>query len=453
MTTPTRPDATAFANLDRRFARALARSPNLIPDGSAVLVACSGGSDSTALLAFLHGVADPRRLRLIAAHFDHGVRADSREDVEFVRSLARRLGVGFRTERCQRRLTGQAQFREARFDFLERVAREVGADRIALGHQRDDQRETVVLNLMRGSGVRGARGMPVRRGRIVRPLLGFGRDELRASLEERGLSWVRDPANRDARFARSRVRAELIPSLGPEVGAALDRLASDAARAEAGLEARASRLANAAGLRMAPNGAQIARSEVLAYDRADRFRIVRKVARDLGFRLRGRTSRLADRFIRVGTSGHGLDVGEGLRIEREYDSIRWVVARPRPSDRELEIESRDPGHSELRLGGRDYEVTWGPEVGSGTWAVELPPSVLSFPITVRGPRPGDRIRTRTGSRKLKKWLNERRVPASDRGSVPVLVGADRRVLWVAGQSPLEVGATEEESFRIGIAER
>jgi tRNA(Ile)-lysidine synthase len=191
-----------------------------IPDDAAIVLAVSGGPDSMALL---HGAArlvetDARRWRLAAAHLDHALRPDSADDARFVAEAAENLGLrfdGLRTDvaalaRAEGRSVEEAA-REARYRFLEEIA-PAGA-LIATAHTADDAAETVLLNLLRGSGLAGARGIPARRGRIVRPLLGERRATMRERLDVAGIGYRLDPSNEDPAFLRNRVRHEVLPLL------------------------------------------------------------------------------------------------------------------------------------------------------------------------------------------------------------------------------------------------
>ncbi len=191
-----------------------------IPDDATLVLAVSGGPDSMALL---HGAArlvetDVRRWRLTVAHLDHALRPDSADDARFVAEAAEALALrfeGLRTDvaalaRDEGRSIEEAA-REARYRFLEAVAPEGAL--IATAHSADDAAETVLLNLLRGSGLAGARGIPQRRGRIVRPLLDVRRATLRGLLEAAGIGYRIDPSNEDPAFLRNRVRNEVLPLL------------------------------------------------------------------------------------------------------------------------------------------------------------------------------------------------------------------------------------------------
>jgi tRNA(Ile)-lysidine synthase len=190
----------------------LVDASGLVPPGSRVLAAVSGGPDSTALLLALHELGRD----VVGAHFDHALRPDSAADAEAVAALCKRLSVPLVTERRSGSLAPgslQAAARAARYSFLERAADAHGRDLIAVAHTADDQAETVVMNLLRGSGPAGLRGMPDRRGRVVRPLLAATRAQVVEYLEQAGVTPREDPSNRDRRFLRARVRHLLMPRL------------------------------------------------------------------------------------------------------------------------------------------------------------------------------------------------------------------------------------------------
>lgn len=210
------------------------RTRGLLGPQDRVLVAVSGGADSVALL---HLLAELRRVlapELVVGHVDHGLRTGSAEDADFVRDLARDLGLPFLVRQVHCHIPGRSTeetARERRYEALREMAQESRASRIATGHTATDQAETVLLRLVRGSGPLGlAAILPVTREGVVRPLLCTTREEVRDYLRSRGLPWREDPSNRDPRFLRNRVRQEVLPrmrDLNPRIDFALAALAED----------------------------------------------------------------------------------------------------------------------------------------------------------------------------------------------------------------------------------
>ena len=192
-----------------------------IPDGAALLLAISGGPDSTALLHGAARLAPIRGWRLTVAHLDHALRAASADEAAGVAAAAVRLGLPVEVQRTDVAALAASEHRsledagrQARYRFFEDAAARFGADTlIATAHTADDAAETVLLRLARGSGLRGVRGIPARRGRIVRPLLGVRRAVLRSALDAAGIEYVTDPSNADPAYARNRLRADLLPAL------------------------------------------------------------------------------------------------------------------------------------------------------------------------------------------------------------------------------------------------
>lgn len=205
----------------------------LLRRGDRVLVAVSGGPDSTALLHALTLLRPEYALALRVCHVHHGLRPEADRDARFVEELATRLDCPATVERVSVPLgpgrSPEEAARAARYAALARAADGFGAQRVALGHTADDQAETVLMRLLQGAGPRGLAGMPIRRGRLVRPLLGVGRVAVHAHLAASGLAALEDATNRDPKFLRNRVRHELLPLLalhwGPRIPEALRRVA------------------------------------------------------------------------------------------------------------------------------------------------------------------------------------------------------------------------------------
>jgi len=197
-----------------------------------VVVACSGGPDSTALVDALARLAPPRGWRLHVVHVDHGLRPGSAAEAEPVGALARRLGLDFEAVAVE--VTAgpslQNQARRARHRALGEVADRIGASAIALGHTADDQAETVLMRLLTSATPWSLRAMAEREGRLARPLLRVWREATLAYCAALGLEPVDDPSNRDPRFLRSRVRHDLLPALEAVFPGARRRLVTLAER-------------------------------------------------------------------------------------------------------------------------------------------------------------------------------------------------------------------------------
>ncbi|HVO20244.1 MAG TPA: tRNA lysidine(34) synthetase TilS [Anaeromyxobacter sp.] len=411
--------------------RASCRHRALLAEDDRALVALSAGPDSTALVAALAALRDLGALAgLSALHVDHGLRPGSAEDARAAAETCRQLRVPFATVRVT---VGpgnvQAQARAVRYRALQDEAERVGATRIATGHTRTDQAETVLLRLLRGAGTRGLSGIPPRRGPVVRPLIDRSRAEVLAYLRDLGLPFREDPTNTSPRYARNRIRHELSPvlaRLAPAAERSLSRAADLLREDERALVALAKACAPGAG---------VARARLLAEPEAVRRRVVRLLWR------------------RAAAAG----------AELSADHVEEVLARlPRAAPWRLSL----PGGVEAR--GRYGQLELGPGSAGrppapSPWAVALPgpgryplpgrpgvllvtardPALVPWPLDLRTRLPGDRIHPEGGGgKKLKAWMIDRKVPRERRDSVLVVAsGATVLALPELGVRSREVGTT------------
>jgi tRNA(Ile)-lysidine synthase len=416
-----------------------------LPEDS-ILVAVSAGPDSTALLAALAALRDLGEVgALHALHVDHRLRAGGDQDAAACRTACQRLEVPFRSVEVT--VGGgnvQSAARAARYAALQAEASRVGAARIATGHTRTDQAETVLLRLARGAGARGLSGIPARRGLIIRPLLDRAREEGLSFLGRLGLGWREDPSNATPRFARNRLRQRLWPlllELNPAIEAALARSA-DLLRDD---ERALSRLAGVEMGRQGDEGVEVA--SLRRRPRAVRRRVVRRLALQAGGRgaipeashveaALGLLRRTGPR--RAGLAG-GLEAvvaGGRLRVRRAAIPEAEVALSP-----VVPVEVTGPGR---------YAVT---ALGLVAVVVVAPGDVIPWPILLRTRIPGDRFRPAggRGSKKLKAWLIDRKVPRARRDRLLLVVGCDGRVLGIPELGARAEGAPAGLDVRLGAA--
>ncbi len=418
--------------------------------GDPVTVAVSGGLDSVVLLHLLRFPLRDLGFRLAAAHVDHAMRTGSAADAAWLRGLCRAWGVPLVSTRLEPPARSEADARRRRYARLREAAPEGGW--ILTAHHRDDQAETVLFRLVRGTGVRGLRGIAPRWGPIVRPLLPFARHELAAYARRVGLAWREDPTNRDLRLARNRIRAVVLPELEavrPGAARALARVADGARAAEAAWDDALRHLLADAVLDAGDGGATLARGVLLSYHPHLRSRVLRHILRRYGSTPDRAGTRAALEFISSGSSGAGIHVAGGVRLERDFDRIRIARDPPAGAEETVVITGPAPGRGRAVIGGRAIEVAWGPASERGGGA-RIRLDAPAFPVTIRGWRPGDRIRFAYGRKKLKKLFAERRLDRRARRRAPVVTDADGRILWVVGVARAEGVGEDGEGFQIAV---
>ena len=259
---------------------------HMLPEeGGIVLCGVSGGRDSICLLDYLHKLGQRRGFTAAAGHLNHLMRPTAQRDEDFVRAFCRERGIPFYTEKADVYglcgtwgLTVEETGRRARYDFLQRTAAAIGAERIATAHHRDDLAETVILQLLRGTGPQGLTGIPPVRGNIVRPLLDTPRRDIEDYIEENGLTYVTDETNGDTAYARNRLRLEIWPMLegiNPEASAHIARTAGILRRESAYLD-------ELAAARLPETGCAVDCGALLAAPEALRPRMLRLLLERLG---------------------------------------------------------------------------------------------------------------------------------------------------------------------------
>ena len=415
--------------------RGAVRRYGLLAAGDTVLVAVSGGADSVALLAALRELQATFGIGLVAAHLDHGLRgAESVADCAFVERLASELAVPLHVETAQIPSGNlEAEARRVRYAFLDRAAAALGATKIATAHTLDDQAETVLLRLLRGAGRRGLGGIRPRRGRIIRPLIGCDRVQVRSFLVERGLDWRRDRSNFDFAYARARIRAGYLPALAHEfnpcLARALARLA-DVLREE---DALLDRLAATA----PGTGETLDLTVLRALEAPIARRVVRRWWRRYGSGRRLGWAHVEAALALAHREAGGGDVRvPGGVIVREEKTLRFRGAPEALGVSEAYAFALAPGGvvetpGGWRLGVWEGMAGEGPPPGDAVCVVDA--DRVRAPLSVRNRRRGDRMQPlgMGGHTTIKRLFIARGVPRALRASYPLVLAGDE-VLWVPG---------------------
>ncbi len=436
--------ATALSALARAV-----RESGLAPPGSSGVILVSGGPDSAATAAGL--VEHLGAAGLVALHLNYALRSDSGEDEEGCRRLCELLGLELVVERPSLGQGNvQAAAREARYAAAEILRRDRGLAWVATGHTRTDLAETVIYRLASSPGRRALLGLPPRRGAVIRPLLDLGRDQVRRLAEAGGLPFRDDPTNAERRFARNRIRNEVLPVLRELSPATEETIA--ATRAELAEEAEAlDRLAAEALERAGAGTGPVVSADALAgLEPAIRRLALRALAeRVAGAPLALGRERAAEIWRLAGNPEGGVvELGGGLEVRLEHGHIRFASSA---ESRPVEASLRLPGS--CRFGGWEVraEVRAYPAEPRSADVAVLDPEALSGELTVRAWREGDRIRPLGlgGTKSLQDLFTDRKVPRSLRRTLPVITSGDR-IAWIAGVAVSEDFAAPPSAVRAAV---
>lgn len=442
----------------RRMERFVA-THHLFERGDRLLVGVSGGADSVCLLHLLALLADAWRLELHVAHLNHGLRgAAAVADARYVAELAQQLGLPYTIEerdvashRAKLRLSLEEAAREVRYAFFAEVAHRLGAPSVVVGHTADDQVETVLLHLLRGTGTAGLRGMaPTMQWdsktatyplKVVRPLLEVRRAQTQAYCAAHDLKPRSDVSNLDLSFTRNRIRAELLLSLrqyNPNIDAALLRLARTAADEMAFWEEQAVALCDRA-VRHEGKGIFLELSSLAGQPPA----LVRHVLREGMRRLSGDLLRVEEAHVEamkecMTRPGSRLSLPGGLHYYVDYGRV-WLGPEPYPPvplpllDGEHSLTV--PGMTEIpgwRISAKVIPANTANSCPKG-WQARLDFDVAGDRLRVRPRRPGDRFQPlgMSGPKKLQDFMVEEKIPRPWRDRIPILTDGSR-ILWVVG---------------------
>ena len=456
----------------------------MIESGETVIVAVSGGADSLALLYGLHTLRSQLNCQFHVAHLNHCLRLDADADADFVRQHATDLELPCTIRRAevpllikQWKLSVEAGARRARYQFYEDICTQIQATKVALGHHQDDTAETVLMNLIRGSGTAGLKGIvPVRDVKFIRPLAGFTRQQIEAFLTSMGLVPRQDSTNTDARYLRNRIRHELIPTLesdyNPNIKVGLNRTADVLSAESEYLDTVTQKAFEACRIRDPAKVDALTMSGSVVLDRVKfqqyHIAVQRRILRRSFVEMLGSkddfyfTHCEAILNLVEGDSPNAvLALPNGLRFRRAYQCLIFEVKAGSRSPVAVEMENfayplAAPGKTfiaalnaeitaELRntrsheLPNGKFEAVFDYEKLKGTFTN---PSSETLPLTIRNRRQGDRFQPygMKGTKKIKDFLIDAKVPRYERDRIPLLVCGDE-ILWL-------IGYTTSEPFKI-----
>ncbi len=421
----------------------------LLLNRTGVIAAVSGGPDSMALLSIMDKLSRYFGYQLAAAFFHHGIRPETDREKELVEKTASRLGVRLITggapvprEAENQKMGLEETARKLRYRFFRDILRDSGSDTIALGHTADDQIETILHNIIRGTGLRGLAGMPSRRGPFIRPLLSCRRSQLIRHLEEEKIDYAIDRSNLDTSYMRNRIRNVLIPYLkdkfNPSIRNSILRLGENISGALESLQDTMEKIH----IREERDGSvSIPIKEISSWDGFRVYLLVDNLLRERFDIYQDFNKSHFDsikKLIREGHSGRELHLPHGIRLFREQQNI--IVTRNRKTFQQTgrEDEASLPGSGKYSLPERQIRVSIEKIHINGNYGLNSGPDEgwfgdIEFPLKVRKRKPGDKLVPlgMRGRKRLSDIFIDRKIPLRQRDRIPVFEDAGG-IIWVPG---------------------
>ena len=450
------------------------RQGRLMQAGESVLAGVSGGADSVCLLSALAELKEELGIRLGAVHVNHGIRgAEADRDEAFVKKLCGELGVSCLVYKKdvpalarERGLSLEEAGRLARRQCFEEALKETKSQVVAVAHNRNDNAETVLFRLFRGSGLIGLSGMKAETllpggGRLIRPLLSVSRGEIEACLAEKGLSFCRDSTNGDASYSRNRIRMEILPRAELVNSGAVDHIVQAAAMigelSEAAL-VQAEEWIRRFCLRE-PEDVRIPCGPFMELSEAAGAMVLRVLLEEVSGAFKDLSRIHIRSLLRLAASqsGRRLLLPGGIRAFREGADLVLSGRAGKEADKEEEAEViLQPGEEEkeaelfgARFSYRVFRAFSGQKIPENPYTKWFDYDKINNKLSLRGRRPGDWLCAYGDGRRqtVKAYMINEKIPAADRGRIPLLADGSH-ILWVAGGRVSEAFKVSGDTERI-----
>jgi tRNA(Ile)-lysidine synthase len=437
-------------NATEKSVLATIREYDMIRSGDTVIVAVSGGPDSVCLLQILLRLRENLKINVMMAHLDHGLRpGEDEREAEFVETLAKELGITYACERSTQLANARGscleeKAREIRYGFFEGVLNTFKAQRIALGHNKNDQAETVIMNMLRGSGSAGLSGMPpIRDKRYIRPLIGITREEILSYIREKGLVYMTDSSNLDKQYLRNRIRLELMPILltyQPKLIDHLEVLAFLCREEDFFMDREAERWLQEMVRLTSGQSFDISIEALKGIPVALQYRVIRAAIQ----RVKGNLRRINFGHIRTiidlmknPRAQLRTDLPEHLVVKKVYTKLRFCVGEemysaafsyPIASPGRYYIDSIKSTITCEEISRADFSGR-----SPSDWQCFLDLETLRWPFIIRNYMPGDRFMPLglRGFKKLKDLFIDKKIAHEQRKSIPILE-SNGDIAWVGG---------------------
>lgn len=449
----------------------LIKKNSMINNGDSIVVGVSGGPDSVCLLHVLWRLREELNLRIVAVHINHMLRgSESDRDEEYVKSLCEKMNIELQALRIdikkiskEKNQSLEETGRDERYRHFGIIADNIGASKIAVAHNKNDQAETVLMNIIRGSGLDGLKGMDYVRGRIIRPLLDVERSEIETYCEVNKLNPITDSSNLDNIYSRNKIRLNVIPYIDSlfdcNLVKSIDRMNRLIKDDIDFIDNKINKMYYTSVLKKESEEVELLLGKIKNMHVAAKRRIIRKSINEVKGNVKGIESIHIENILEMidnGKVGSKLCL-PGIKVGRTYDSIRFYMKEKQPDVFDFNVGLIIPGKTEMGGGRHSFETTIISDFNINEYKPVKGSSNIQFfdydklpqGINIRKRKEGDYFRpvNSKGTKKLKEFFIDSKVPREIRDSIP-LVAKESEIIWIVGYKISDKFKVTENTKRV-----
>jgi len=435
------------------------KDKNLIDKGDTIIVGLSGGPDSVCLLHVLKSIEESMNIMIVAVHVNHMLRGqDSFEDEEYVKNLCKKLNIKLKIEQIdlqniakKKKLSIEEAGRDERYRIFEKTAKDLNANKIAVAHNKNDQAETILMNIIRGAGLSGLKGMDIKRGKIIRPLLHIDRLEIEEYCNKYKLEPRTDKTNLESIYTRNKIRLDLIPYINEQFNidiiSKLTKMSEIIKNENDFIEYYTEKLYNKALVKKSDgqDGQIVLNIKIFnSYHKGAKGRILRKAIKEtIGF-IKGIESVHIDDIIKLaldGRVGAMIHLPHKIRVEKSYQILKVYQFKTFPQVNLYKIKLNIPGDTLIQEESFILRGNIIDDVNLDQYEKNQKTSKVQYfdydklrgGINIRKRESGDLIKpiNSNGTKKLKKYFIDEKVPIDIREKIP-LVAKNKEIVWIIG---------------------
>lgn len=428
----------------RDYVRQYINQNKLVSHGQHIVIGVSGGADSICLFHILRSLQEEYALRLTVAHVNHGMRQEAHEDATFVESLCKEWQIPYKEHRCNivqlakdQKISEEVAGRNERYKFFEQIRSAYKADKIAVAHTMNDQAETMLMRLVRGSGVKGLGAIMAKRDHIIRPLLTMTREEVEAYCYDNGLAFKEDATNKMEIYTRNKMRLQVLPILkkefNPKVIQAVSQAATQLQETEDYLETQ-TKAAYKLTTQEHKSGYSINIKLLRSFHQVIQSRVIRMaIERHLGSLKNISHTNISDILSLMDKqSGKRINISADSIAIRENSDIRIIKQGKSLAYRyNLEIGPNEIVECNKKVQVIPLDSGENIQRYENTYTKNIDYDKINGNLQIRTRQAGDRIKFKHGSKKLKDFFIDEKIPATCRDDI-ILIADEKNIIWIVG---------------------